>query len=141
MPDASSMIRTVPGGNAGPAGGEGCTVGAGDSATGSSVLERPRKTAAPTTATRMSRAMPMTLPDRRPPSPDSSSGGAGTATGSGGARTGEYWTATPGPDAVATSDHDAPFHQRTRPGAPSGSGYQPGGGADWPGPVTGSTLG
>ena len=36
-------------------------------------------------------------------------------------------TATPGPTGVVTSDQDTPFHQRTVPGAPSGSGYQPGG--------------
>jgi hypothetical protein len=36
---------------------------------------------------------------------------------------------TPGPAGVATSDQLAPFHQRTMPGVPSGSGYQPGAGA------------
>jgi hypothetical protein len=33
---------------------------------------------------------------------------------------------------VVTSDHPAPFHQRTIPGAPSGSGYHPGGALDVP---------
>src|SRR5512133_1587858 len=116
------MIRTVPGGNVGPAGGSGCPDGAGDSATGvGSVPERPRKTATPTTATSTSRATPTTQPDRRPPSPDSSSAG-GSSAGSGvdGARTGEDCTATPGPAGVATADQDAPFHQRPRPGVPSG---------------------
>ena len=37
-------------------------------------------------------------------------------------------TDTPGPAGVVTSDQEIPFHQRTVPGAPSGSGYQPGGG-------------
>src|SRR3954453_13506216 len=85
--------------------------------------------------------MPTTQPDRRPPSDGDSSDGSGTGIRAGGARTGEDWTSTPGPAAVATSDQDFPFHHRTRPDVPSGSGYQPGGGAGWPGPVTATTLG
>src|SRR4051795_2933682 len=131
------MIRTVPGGNVGPAGGSGWAVGAGDSATAwSSVPDRPRKSAAPTTATSTSSARPTTQPVRRPPSDGGSPGDSGAGTGAGGARTGEDRTATPGPAGVATSDHAAPSHHRTSPGVPSGSGYQPGGGAGWPGPVT-----
>src|SRR4051795_4412186 len=136
------MIRTVPGGNVGPAGGGGWADGAGDSATAwSSVPDRPRKSAAPTTATSTSSAMPTTQPVRRPPSDGGSPSDSGAGTGAGGARRGEAGTAPPGPAGVATSDHAAPSHHRTSPGLPSGSGYQPGGGAGWPGPVTGSPLG
>src|SRR4051812_26887166 len=142
MPDSSSMIRTVPGGKVGPAGGSGCADGAGDTAVvRSSAPDRPRKSAVPTTATSTSSAMPTTRPDGRPPSDGDSSGGSGAGIRAGGARTGEDWTSTPGPAAVATSDQDSPFHHRTRPDVPSGSGYQPGSGAGRPGPVTATTLG
>src|SRR4051794_23870907 len=146
MPDSSSMIRTVPGGKVGRAGGGGWVDGVGDCAMNpSSVPGRPMRTAAPTTATRTSSAIPMTQPGPGPPPADDSSGGRGpgrgSGSGAGGARTGEDRTATPGPAGVATSDQAAPFHQRTSPGVPSGSAYQPGGGAGGPGAVTGSTLG
>src|SRR3954462_8441389 len=142
MPDSSSMIRTVPGGKGGPAGGGGGAAGGGDSAAAwSSAPDRPRKSAVPTTATSTSSAMPTTQPDRRPPSDGDSSGGSGTGIRAGGARTGEDWTSTPGPAAVATSHQDFPFHLHTRLDVPSGSGYQPGGGAGRPGPVTATTLG
>ena len=59
-------------------------------------------------------------------------GGAGGGTPGDGGRAaypGGCCTVTPGPAGVATSDQLIPFHHRTRPGAPSGSGYQPGGAA------------
>ena len=70
--------------------------------------------------------------------PEAVVSGSGWNSGSAGrgASSGDVRTATPGPAGVATSDHPAPFHHRTRPGAPSGSGYQPGGGAGCPGPLT-----
>src|SRR4051794_41871163 len=121
------MIRTVPGGNVGPAGGSGWAVGAGDSATAwSSVPDRPRKSAAPTTATSTSSAMPTTQPVRRPPSDGGSPSDSGAGTAAGGARRGEDRTATPGPAGLATSDHATPSHHRTSPSLPSGSRYQPG---------------
>src|SRR3712207_2190618 len=139
MPEASSMIRTVPGGNSGPAGGS-CADDDGASATGSE-SGRPRNTAATTTATSTSSETPTTQAVRAPPVPldGSSAGGTGDGGRDGGARTGEDWTATPGPDGMATSDQVRPFYQRTSPGVPSGSGYQPGAGCS--GPVTASTLG
>ena len=71
----------------------------------------------------------------RLPAPAGVGGGtAGSAGRAGGASTGEDWTATPGPAGVATSDQLTPFHQRTMPAAPSGSGYHPGAGCA--GPVT-----
>src|SRR4051812_11081798 len=133
MPDSSSMIRTVPGGKVGRAGGGGWVDGVGDCAMNpSSVPGRPMRTAAPTTATRTSSAIPMTQPGPGPPPADDSSGGRGpgrgSGSGAGGARTGEDCTATPGPAGGATSDQAAPFHPRTSPRAPSGAGDQPGGG-------------
>src|SRR3954463_3407091 len=121
------MIRIVPGANVEPAGGSGPDETAG-SATGGSLSERPRKRAAPTTATRTS-SETTRIQGVRFPVPGAAGGGTTNVPGrAGGARTGEDCTATPGPAGVATSDHVLPFHQRTIEGAPSGSGYHPGAG-------------
>ena len=127
------MIRTVPGGNLGPGGGSGCDDAVSGDATGDSLLYRPRKSAAPTTATSTSREMP-TIHGMRLPLPGGVGGSNGAVVGTGGARTGEDCTATPGPTGVATSDQLLPLHHRTIPAAPSGSGYHPGAGCA--GPVT-----
>jgi hypothetical protein len=130
----------VPGSNVGGAGSENDDDGGGvDSAVGVSPLPSSRLTnrTTPNTATSATIARPMTHPP--PPRPvDGGSGGAITPEllTVVGARTGECCTATPGPAGVVTSDQLIPFHQRTCPGAPSGSGYQPGGGALSPGPLT-----
>src|SRR4051812_28162202 len=60
------------------------------------------------------------------PQASQSDGGRG-ARGAGDSK--DLPTEPPGPAGVVTSDQAAPFHQRTPPGAPSGSGYQPGSGA------------
>src|SRR5215207_3365618 len=131
------MIRTVPGGNVDPAGGPGSTGPAVASASDVELPELPRRNAAPTTATSAISEIATTQPVLlRPPVTGAGGGTAGGTSREGPASTGEVWTATPGPAGVATSDQLTPFHQRTMPGAPSGSGYQPGVGAGWPGPVT-----
>jgi hypothetical protein len=138
MPDASSMIRTVPGGKGCASWGSG-SPGAwvGDScATGPSESALLRNNAAAPTATMTSRAASTIQTDRLPPAAAGSGTGPHSRSGGrSGASSGEDWTATPGPAGVATSDQLMPFHHRTSPGAPSGSGYQPGGGVS-PGPVT-----
>src|SRR5690242_14298389 len=102
MPETSSMIRRVPGGKVGPAGG-GCADGTVGPATGVAWPALPRKRAAPTTATSTSRETP-TIHEVRL-LPDLVGGGnSGAARRTGGARTGEDCTATPGPAGVATSD-------------------------------------
>src|SRR3954452_6080545 len=64
------------------------------------------------------------------PQASQSDGGRG-ARGAGDSK--DLPTETPGPAGVVTSDQAAPLHHRTMPGAPSGSGYQPGcGGPGWP---------
>src|SRR3954463_6935648 len=136
MPAAWSNIRTVPGGKVGSTGtwGWGCSgVGTVVAAAGLPSEARPTNMAAPTTATSTSREMPR-IHGGRPPG--ASGAGNGNASGGrvGGASTGDDCTATPGPAGVATSDQLTPFHQRTMPSAPSGSGYQPGAGCA--GPVT-----
>src|SRR3954447_932884 len=137
MPAAESMIRTVPGANVGPAGGAGTADGGEPAAVPFPSAPRPTSSAATTATTRPRTDRPITQALRPPPPvtgpPASTSGGL---TGSGGARSGDDCTVTPGPAGVATSDQLAPFHQRACPGAPSGSGYQPGGGAVGPDPVT-----
>src|SRR5688572_17477169 len=135
MPEASSMIRTVPGGNVGPAGGGGWAI-VGSAAGVPPLPDRPTRRPAPTTRTRTSSEIATTQPARSPPL-GAGSGWTGKGAGrGGGASRGDARTETPGPAGVATSDQLRPFHHRTRPGAPSGSGYQPGGGAGCPGPVT-----
>src|SRR5688572_20910644 len=136
MPAASSMIRTVPGAKVGPAGGCGTDEDDGVATGSPPPPDRPTTTPMPTTSTRTSNEMPTIQPVRlRSPDDRISASGAGGRTG--GARTGDDWTATPGPAGVATSDHEVPLHHRTMPAAPSGSGYQPGGGgAGCAGPVT-----
>ena len=72
------MIRTVPGGNVGPAGGGGCPeVAGGVRDGGRRCSDRPRKSAAPTTATRTSSETPTTQPACGCPSPDGAGGGTG----------------------------------------------------------------
>src|SRR4051794_38451355 len=124
MPAFSSTIRTVPGGNA-----DGPTPADGPLLTGgSSVREPPTSAATTTTTTRASAPSPTSRPVRLPvrggpslvisSSSDSQRGSAGS---------GIVPSSTPGPAGVVTSDQAAPFHHRAVPGAPSGSGYQPGG--------------
>src|SRR3954447_25417500 len=129
MPASRSTIRTVPGGNSEgpdvPAAVDGLPIGA------SFRPEPPTSAATSTTTTRASAPSPSShrvrLPDGASTSlvisSSSDSHGAGPSSGM-------APTATPGPAGVATSDQPAPFHQRTMPGAPSGSAYQPGGGGD-----------
>src|SRR3954447_24610620 len=149
MPACWSMMRTVPGGNVGRAGadgnGDGCAADDADGAAAApSPPDRPVSSAAKT-ATITSAESPTSHPTReplggRPPDGAASGGGAGSGAdgpGTGGARKGEACTATPGAARVVRSDQPAPFHHRTIPGAPSGSGYHPGGGG-CPGPVTAS---
>src|SRR4051812_25850809 len=132
MPAASSVIRTVPDGKVGPAGGSTVVTGGGSAMTSSpeSATRKPIST----TSTRASTPR-MTASPVRPPGPDGAGGGTTGSTGRGVYPTG-CWTFTPGPAGVATSDQLTPFHQRTRPGAPSGSGYQPGAMADPSGRLT-----
>src|SRR5687767_5292504 len=127
MPAAESTIRTVPGGNAGP-------VAVGGSATGpsSSGAGPPPSTATSTRTTTTMRASPlapMSTAVRRERAGGSGgrqdSQASGDSAGRAGASNGVP-TETPGPAGVVTSDHEPPSHQRTSPGAPSGSGYQPG---------------
>ena len=134
----AALLAAVPGGNDGLAGGTGCVVGTGASAAGAGSSERPANSDA-TTTTRITASAPSTIQADRLLRSSACSvcrSGAG-AGGRGGASTGDFWTVTPGPAGVATSDQPFPLHQRTRPGVPSGSGYQPDGGA-CPAPVTGS---
>src|SRR6185503_13205178 len=124
MPAAWSKIRTVPGGKVGSAGGcgWGCTgVVTAVPASGVASDERPRNSAAPTTATSTSSEIPTTHGVRLP-ALCAAGAGNGAGAGTGGASTGEDWTATPGPAGVARSDQLIPFHQRTMPSDPSGSG-------------------
>src|SRR3954454_13674856 len=149
MPACSSMMRTVPGGNVGRAGadgpGDGCADHDADSAAAQPSPPDRRVSSAAKTATITSAERPSSHPTReplgaRPPNGGSSGGGAGSGAdgpGTGGARNGEACTATPGAARVVRSDQPSPFHHRTVPGAPSGSGYHPGGGG-CPGPVTAS---
>src|SRR5687768_1574589 len=133
MPADSSMIRTVPGANVGPAGGCGPDEGDDGVATGSPPPpDCPTTSPMPTTSTSTSTSSEMpTIQPVRPRSPEDriSVGGSTGVTGRVGASTGENCTATPGPAGVATSDQAVPLHHRTIPADPSGSGYQPGGGA------------
>src|SRR5947209_19596061 len=125
------MISVVPGAKVGP---DGPAVGAGW-AIGGGPEERPTSSPTPSSAARTTTTSAHTQPRR--PLVRGSGGGScsnGGGIGGGGASTGERCTATPGPAGVATSDQPAPFHQRTIPGVPSGSGYQPGAGR--PGSLT-----
>src|SRR3954452_1641555 len=130
MPASSSKIRTVPGATVGPDGVGTPAFGAG--AASPSPPDRPasrpttRITASPTTDSATTQA----VGKRR-----AGAAAGGAATGRGGAAVGMRWTVTPGPAGVVTSDHPAPSHHRTRPAAPSGSGYQPGGRLASPGPL------
>src|SRR3954470_23692637 len=138
MPETSSTIRTVPGGNVGPAGGACSGAEAVAPAAGVASFELPRKSAGPTTATRTSSEIPTIQGVRLPvvgTSCDHGVSRTGSVVRTGCARTGEDCTATPGPAGVATSDQPAPSHHRTIPDVPSGSGYHPGAGGG--GPVTG----
>src|SRR3954466_10240044 len=150
MPATWSVIRTVPGGKV----LVGWLVGSATRASppGSEPL-RPRPIAT-TSSTRTTPSTPSPMSsgrrrDRRgrtgspvpvsaapPDSPAHRGGGApqdSQPDGGSGARgagdSNERPTLTPGPAGVVTSDQAEPFHQRTVPGAPSGSGYQPGTGA------------
>src|SRR4051794_909760 len=114
MPETSSMIRRVPGGNVGPAGGWGADGTAGAATGGAAPPELPRKRAAPTTATRTSRQSPR-IQGVRLRADVVGCWNSGAAGRTGGARTGEDCTATPGPAGVARSDQLAPFHHRTIP--------------------------
>src|SRR4051812_19356518 len=134
MPETSSTIRTVPGGNVGPAGGACSVAGAVAPAAGVASFELPRNSAVPTTATSTSNEMPTIQGVRAGGSWDHAVSGTGAGERTGGVRTGEDCTATPGPARVATSDQPTPSHHRTTPAVPSGSGYHPGAGCA--GPVT-----
>src|SRR4051812_19112536 len=124
MPAASSMIRTVPGGKVGPA----ATVGPAASAPSSPPPDgRPTRKPISTTSTTPSTDSPITHPVRPRRGDDGGTGVEGGTARWGGTWTGGAWTTTPGPAGVVTSDHADPLHQRTIPGAPSGSGYQPDG--------------
>src|SRR3954447_1082155 len=138
MPAAWSVIRTVPGGKV----LVGWLVGSAPRASprGSEPL-RPRPIATTSsTRTTPSTPSPMSSGRRRDrwgrtgsQGPLSAAPQASRADGGSGVRgagdSNERPTLTPGPAGVVTSDHAEPFHQRTVPGAPSGSGYQPGTGA------------
>src|SRR3954454_12099412 len=136
MPEASSPIRSVPGGNVGPAGGCCPVAGAVASAAGVVPPELPRNRAAPKPATSPSSEIPTIHGVRAGGSCDHGVWGTDSGERTGGVRTGDDCTATPGPAGVATSDQPVPSHQRTTPDVPSGSGYHPGAGCA--GPVTGS---
>src|SRR4051812_40705201 len=133
MPAASSMIRRVPGGNVGPA--SGCWADGMVGSVGVALPDFPARSVAPTTATRTSSESPMIQGVRLAVLRGAGGWNEGVAGGTGGDRTGELCTVTPGPAGVATSDQLTPFHHRTIPDAPSGSGYHPGAGCA--GPVTG----
>src|SRR4051795_4291745 len=108
MPEASSMIRTVPGANVGPDGAD--AAGAEERAPSVLLLERPATSASTSTTTSPSTESPTTHAG------GNDRGAAGTADGTPGSRPaapGGLWTATPGPAGVVTSDQPAPFHQRT----------------------------
>src|SRR6478609_8490898 len=129
MPAAESMIRTVPGAKFEPVGG--VIEGSAPLSTGDSALPVPPPptpvTRATTTVTTSARtAIPTNSGVRLRPAGAASRSSAGGSAGGGGDRAGEDRTTTPGPAGVATSDQPTPFHQRTIPGAPSGSGYHPG---------------
>src|SRR4051812_41492879 len=130
MPASSSKIRKVPGGKVGPDG-----VGAPEFATGAASPSPPERPAIrPTTRTRTSPSTDSTTTQAVGKRGAGAAAG-GAAAGRGGAAAGGRWTVTPGPAGGGTSDHPAPSHHRTRPPAPSGSGYQPGGGLAPPGPL------
>src|SRR4051794_32885332 len=122
MPAASSTIRTVPGGNADGPGGDGdCADEDADGAAAApSFPDRP-VTSTAKTATIASAESPTSHPTReplggRPPgggAPGDSAGAGTGGSGRRGARTGEAWTATPGPARVVRSDQPSPFHHRT----------------------------
>src|SRR5215218_5377315 len=125
MPDFSSMICTVPGAKVGSAGrGSGAGTAGDGSATVGVSPEPPKTSPAPIATTRASTESPTIHAVRWPPpsGAGSSIGGTGTSERGSGAVTGAERTTTPGPAGVATSDQVTPFHHRTRPGAPSGSG-------------------
>jgi hypothetical protein len=139
MPAAASTIRTVPGGNDGAAGNDG-EAGSGDGSAAGGRLP-PRLTRSPTTTAPMTTsASSGTTHGLRRRGPTGSGPGSDVRSSGdlGGASTGDHWTSTPGPAGVVTSDQPEPSHHRTNPGEPSGSGYHPGAGAGWLGPVTGS---
>src|SRR3954451_19779670 len=130
------MIRVVPGAKVGPAGTEelgstGSAVVVASSDPLTSAITRTMSTATTDSATTrpVGKGRGGRSGEARVPVDDVAAG-----FGAGGARTGERCTATPGPAGVVTSDHRPPSHQRTRPSAPSGSGYQPGAGV--PGTLT-----
>src|SRR4051794_15814487 len=125
------MIRVVPGAKVGPLGAE--ELGTDGSAVGVVASSDPLTSAITRTTTNATTDSATTRPvgngrggrsgEARVPLDD-----VVPCCGAGGASTGERCTATPGPAGVVTSDQRPPSHQRTRPGAPSGSGYQPGAG-------------
>src|SRR5919199_6979464 len=135
MPAASSTIRSVPGGKADPL-GAGSAVGPVPSA---EPLGRPTRKPMRTTSTSPSADSATTHPVRLGERPGPGGGVGAAASGAGAGAAAGACTATPGPTGVVTSDHPPPFHQRAVPGAPSGSGYHPGGALDVP--VTAPTLG
>src|SRR3954451_15539658 len=130
MPACSSKIRTVPDGKVGPDGAGVPEFAA--APVSPSPPERP--TSRPTTRTTTSPSTDSTTTQavgkRR-----AGAAAGGAAGGRGGAAAGARWTVTPGPAGMVTSDHPPPSHHRTRPAAPSGSGYQPGGRPASPGPL------
>src|SRR5690348_7265345 len=142
MPATSSMIRTVPGEKVGPDGPADPLAGPA-AGNGAGELLPDRATTRPTTTstTAARTAIPTTRACRLRGGEAKVSGADDADSGSGGASTGECWTATPGPAGVIRSDQPAPVHQRTCPGAPSGSGYQPGGGVVPSGDLTAESLG
>src|SRR4051812_43160547 len=109
MPASWSVIRTVPDGNVGPAGGGLPVVTRGGSAVTSSPVPATRNPIN-TTSTRASTPRTTARPVR-PPDPDGTGGGTTGSTVRCGYPTG-CWTCTPGPAGVATSDQLTPFHQR-----------------------------
>ena len=120
------MIRTVPGGKVGPAGG--CGTDDGDDGGRDGVPSPPD---CPTTSAdaddehqdEQRDAHDPARSGRRSPDDRISVGGSAAAGGrAGGASTGEDWTATPGPAGVATSDQAVPLHQRTIPADAVGVG-------------------
>src|SRR3954471_19222112 len=137
MPAASSTIRTVPGGKV----LVGCAAEFAAGTRASSPEPPLPSTIATSSSTRTTPSVPSPMsserrrgrrgrPGARAPSsgvPHASQPDGATGSGGGGGSN-ERPTLTPGPAGVVTSEQVLPFHQRTMPSAPSGSGYQPGAG-------------
>ena len=128
MPDASSMIRTVPGGNVGPGGRQRHADDDGASATGSASPGRPEEQRGDDDGDEHEQRRARRPSAVRGAAAGGGSSAGGTGAGAGGRRSQDRrrCTATPGPAGVATSDQPTPFHQRTSPGVAVGVGVPAG---------------